>query len=133
MRAPLRNVNDGTRALGKEVEEAIETRKGTHDESSETLVANSAAVDFLKFDKDRLNKFYNHSQYKPLPTSELSEDDQTNLNMGGTLVPTETQGGIAGTGIYVMQDGAESPPPYAADLGYKKKATNLQEPFAGST
>ena len=134
MRAPLRKVNDGIRALGKEVEEATETRNTNMMIPQGVLAANSAAVDTLKFDKNRLNTFCNHSQYKPPPTSELSEADQINLNMGGaTFVPTETTGGIARIGIYVLQDGAEPPPPYAAYLGYNKRAKNLQESFAGST
>merc|ERR1712124_117510 len=68
---------------------------------------------------NRLNKFYNPSQYKAPPKRELSEDEQITLNMGGTLAPTEAPGGIAGTGIGFMQ--AAPPPPPAADLAYKTK------------
>merc|ERR1740121_1804801 len=57
----------------------------------------------------------------PPPKRELSEDEQITLNMGGTLAPTEAPGGIAGTGIAAIQDGAAPPPPPAANLAYKKK------------
>merc|ERR1719265_392716 len=39
--------------------------------------------------------------------------------MGGTLAPTAAPGGIAGTGIGLVQ--AAPPPPPAADLAYKTK------------
>jgi len=121
LKVEIEALDDGIRALDKEVEEATETRKKEHDDFSETLASNSAAVDLLKFAKNRLNKFYNPTQYKPPPKRELSEDEQITLNMGGTLAPTEAPGGIAGTGISALQDGAAPPPPPAADLGYKKK------------
>merc|ERR1712170_68180 len=108
-------------ALDKEVEEATETRKEDHEDFTATLAANTAAVDILKFAKNRLNKFYNPKLYKPPPKRELSEEDQFTLNMGSTLAPTAAPGGIAGTGISALQDGAAPPPPPAADLAYKTK------------
>merc|ERR1719465_181154 len=99
----------------------METRQKEHEDFSETFAANAAAVDLLKFAKNRLNKFYNPKLYKPPPKRELSEEDQITLNMGGTLAPTEAPGGIAGTGISAIQGGAAPPPPPAADLAYKTK------------
>merc|ERR1711957_850711 len=61
------------------------------------------------------------SLYKAAPKRELSEDEQITVNMGGTLAPTEAPGGIAGTGIGLVQGGAAPPPPPAADLAYKTK------------
>merc|ERR1712048_1325675 len=75
--------------------------------------------DILKFAKNRLNKFYNPKLYKPPPKRELSEEDQITMSMGGTLAPTAAPGGIAGTGIGLVQ--AARPPPPAADLAYKTK------------
>jgi len=121
LKAEIEALDDGIRALDKEVAEATETRQKEHEDFSETLAANSAAVDLLKFAKNRLNKFYNPTQYKPPPKRELSEEQQITLNMGGTLAPTEAPGGIAGTGIGFVQGEAQPPPPPAADLGYKKK------------
>jgi len=121
LKAEIEALDDGIRALDKEVAEATETRQKEHEDFSETLAANSAAVDLLKFAKNRLNKFYNPTQYKPPPKRELSEEQQITLNMGGTLAPTEAPAGIAGTGIGFVQGEAQPPPPPAADLGYKKK------------
>jgi predicted nucleic acid-binding Zn-ribbon protein len=123
LKAEIEALDDGIRALDKEVEEATETRKEEHDEFTATSAANAAAVDLLKFAKNRLNKFYNPSQYKAPPKRQLSEDEQITLNMGGTLAPTEAPGGIAGTGIGFVQahNGAAPPPPPAADLAYKTK------------
>merc|ERR1712032_1629146 len=96
-----------------------------HEDYVASSAANKATVDILKFAKNRLNKFYNPSQYKPPPKRELSEDEQITLNMGGTLAPTEAPGGIAGTGISVglvqVHNNAAPPPPPEADLAYKTK------------
>merc|ERR1719399_2331180 len=118
LKAEIEALDDGIRALDKEVAEATENRKEEHDEFEATYAANSAAVDLLKFAKNRLNKFYNPSLYKPPPKRELSEDEQITLNMGGTLAPTEAPGGIAGTGIGLVQ--AAPPPPPEANLAFKK-------------
>merc|ERR1719240_1186830 len=118
-------LDDGIRALDKEVAEATENRQSEHEEFKATYAANTAAVDLLKFAKNRLNKFYNPSQYQAPPKRELTEDEQITLNMGGTLAPTEAPGGIAGTGISVglvqVHNNAAPPPPPEADLAYKTK------------
>merc|ERR1719324_900015 len=105
LKTEIEALDDGIRALDKEVAEATENRQAEHEEFKATYAANTAAVDLLKFAKNRLNKFYNPSQYKPPPKRELSEDEQITLNMGDTLAPTEAPGGIAGTGISAMQSG----------------------------
>merc|ERR550514_1839930 len=119
LKAEIEALDDGIKALDKEVEEATEQRKEEHEDFEATYAANAAAVDLLGFAKNRLNKFYNTSQYKAPPKRELSEDEQITLNMGGTLAPTEAPGGIAGTGIGLMQ--AAPPPPPEANLAYKTK------------
>jgi len=120
LKAEIETLDDGIRALDKEVGEATENRKEEHDDFQATYAGNAAAVDLLGFAKNRLNKFYNPSQYKAPPKRELSEEDQITLNMGGTLAPTEAPGGIAGTGIGFLQRAAPPPPP-AANLAYKTK------------
>merc|ERR1719473_1688492 len=65
LKTEIEALDDGIRALDKEVEEATETRKEEHEDFTETLAANTAAVDLLKFAKNRLNKFYNPKLYKP--------------------------------------------------------------------
>jgi hypothetical protein len=121
LKAEIEALDDGIRALDKEVAEATANREEEHKDFTATLAANTAAVDLLKFAKNRLNKFYNPSQYKAPPKRELSEEEQITLNMGGTLAPTDAPGGIAGTGIAVLQNGAVPPPPPAADMAYKTK------------
>merc|ERR1712070_1271527 len=102
----------------KEVADYTAQRKEDHEDFTATLASDSTAKEILKFAKNRLNKFYNPKLYKPPPKRELSEEDQITLNMGGTLAPTAAPGGIAGTGISALQDGAAPP---AADLAYKTK------------
>jgi predicted nucleic acid-binding Zn-ribbon protein len=121
LKAEIEALDDGIRALDKEVADATENRKEEHDDFEATYAANAAAVDLLGFAKNRLNKFYNPSQYKAPPKRELSEEDQITLNMGGTLAPTEAPGGIAGTGIGLLQGQAAPPPPPEANLAYKTK------------
>jgi len=112
-------LDDGIKALDKTVADATEQRTKENAEYTEVLAANNAAVDLLKFAMNRLNKFYNPSQYQPPAKRQLSEDEQITLNMGGTLAPTDAPGGIAGTGIGLVQ--AAPPPPPEANLAYKKK------------
>jgi septal ring factor EnvC (AmiA/AmiB activator) len=119
LKAEIEALDDGIRALDKEVADATDNRKAEHDEFEATFAANTAAVDILKFAKNRLNKFYNPKLYKPPAKRELSEDEQITLNMGGTLAPTAAPGGIAGTGIGLVQ--AAPPPPPEANLAYKNK------------
>merc|ERR1719214_427767 len=121
LKTEIEALDDGIRALDKEVSEYTEQRKEDHDEFVATLSANTAAVELLGMAKNRLNKFYNPSQYKPPPKRELSEEEQITINNGGTLAPTEAPGGIAGTGISAMQSGAAPPPPPEANLAYQKK------------
>merc|ERR1719263_1569076 len=120
-------LEDGIKALDKSVAEATSTRKDEHDDYVETLAANSAAKDLLKFAQNRLNKFYNPKLYKAPPKRVLSEEDQITVNMGGTLAPTAAPGGIAGTGVTVLADvnlhGKVAPPPPPATAGaFKKKS-----------
>jgi len=121
LKTEIEALDDGIRAMDKEVGEATETRQKEHEEFVEFTASNSAAVDLLKFAKNRLNKFYNPSQYKAPPKRELTEEQQITINNGGTLAPTDAPGGIAGTGVTALQSGAAPPPPPEADMAYKKK------------
>merc|ERR1719426_530819 len=115
-------LEDGIKALDKSVAEATDSRKEEHDDFVATLAANNAAKDLLAFAKNRLNKFYNPKMYKAPPKRELSEEESLTLSMGGTLAPTAAPGGIAGTGIGLVQvhNNAAPPPPPEANLAYKK-------------
>jgi chromosome segregation ATPase len=121
LKTEIEALDDGIRALDKEVSSYTEQRKEDHEEFVSISSANAAAVDLLKFAKNRLNKFYNPSQYKPPPKRELSEEERITLNNGGTLAPTDAPGGIAGTGIGFVQSDAAPPPPPEANLAYQKK------------
>merc|ERR1719218_420868 len=119
--AQIKALTKGIKDLDKSVAEATETRKEEHDDYVQALAANTAAKDLLAFAKNRLNKFYNPSQYKAPPKRELSEEDRATLAAGGTLAPTAAPGGIAGTGIGLAQRAAVAPPPPPeANLAYKK-------------
>merc|ERR1719502_987491 len=120
LKSEIEALEDGIKALDKQVAEATETRKEEHDDFVAETTANNNAKDLLLFAKNRLNKFYNPKLYKPPPKRVLSEGDQIVVNMGGTLAPTNAPGGIAGTGIGLMQ--AAPPPPPEADLAYKKSS-----------
>merc|ERR1712054_339172 len=75
--------------------------------------------------KNRLNKFYNPSLYKPPPKRELTDEDRATLAAGGTLAPTAAPGGIAGTGVTVLSQvhaHAAPPPPPEAPGAYQKKS-----------
>jgi DNA repair exonuclease SbcCD ATPase subunit len=114
-------LTEGIKELDKSVAEATDTRKEEHDEYVSTLSSNSAAKELLAFAKNRLNKFYNPKMYKAPPKRELSEEESLTVSMGGTLAPTAAPGGIAGTGIGLVQlHRVAPPPPPEANLAYKK-------------
>jgi len=100
----------GIKDLDKAVAEATEQRKEEHEDYVEELAANNAAMEVIKFAKNRMNKFYNPKMYAPPPKRELSREERITVNMGGTLTPTQPPAGIAGTGIAALEV-APPPPP----------------------
>merc|ERR1712226_618621 len=60
--------------------------------------------------KNRMNKFYNPSQYKAPPKRELSEEDRAAQAAGGSLVEVS------------MHDNAAPPPPPSGPNAYSKKS-----------
>jgi len=103
-------LSDGITAMDKEVAVATGTRKEENEDFTATAASNAAAVDLLKFAKNRLNKFYNPSQYEAPPKRQLSEDEQITASMNSL-----TQVSLHGS------DSAAPPPPPAANLAYKTK------------
>jgi len=99
-------LDDGIRALDKDVAEATETRKESNEDFTATAAANTAAVDLLKFAKNRLNKFYNPSLYVAPPKRELSEDEFIAQNMNS----------LSQVSLKVAP-----PPPPEANLAYSTK------------
>merc|ERR1719478_1426321 len=116
-------LNEGIVKLDKSVAEATDQRQEENSDFKTALAGNTAAVELIGMAKNRMNKFYNPSLYKPPPKRELTEEERITLNMGGTLEPTPPPGGIAGTGIGLVQaHNAAAPPPPPETFGeYKKK------------
>merc|ERR1719379_941885 len=113
------------KALDKAVADATDTRKAENEDFTQLMAQDSAAKEILGFAKNRLNKFYNPSLYKPPPKRELTDEDRATLAAGGTLAPTAAPGGIAGTGVTVLSQvhaHAAPPPPPEAPGAYQKKS-----------
>merc|ERR1719316_2025003 len=113
-KSEIESLKDTIKALDKSVSTATDQRKEENEDFTELMAQDSAAKELLGFAKNRLNKFYNPKLYKPPPKRELSAEDRATLAAGGTLPPTPTPGGIAGTGITVLSqinDQAAPPPP----------------------
>jgi len=115
----MKELESGIKDLDADVTDATNNRKNEHEDYEELMAADSTAQEVLEFAKNRLNKFYNPKLYKAPPKRELSEEDRITLNMGGTLAPTAAPGGVAGTGIGLLQ-GAPPPPPESG-AAYSKK------------
>jgi chromosome segregation ATPase len=119
-------LEDGIKALDKSVAEATEQRKEENEEFTELMASNTAAKELILFAKNRMQKFYNPKLYKAPPKRELTEEERITLNMGGTLAPTNPPGGIAGTGVSLIQvrddasQKAAPPPPPEASFGGAK-------------
>jgi len=109
--------------LDKQVAEATVTRREENEDFVEAQASNTAAKDILVIVENRLNKFYNPKLYKPPPKRELTEAERITVNNGGTLAPTAAPGGIAGTGVTVLAQGAQSgkPAPPPETFGAYKK------------
>jgi len=106
LKEELAALEAGIKALDKSVGEATANRKAENEEYKSSLSANTAAKELIGVAKNRMNKFYNPTMYKAPPKRELSAEDRIAVNMGGTPPPTAPPGGIAGTGITYLQEGA---------------------------
>jgi septal ring factor EnvC (AmiA/AmiB activator) len=104
----IKALEEGIAALDKSVAEATFQRKEENTEYTGLMAGNTAAKELILFAKNRMQKFYNPKLYKPPPKRELTEEERITLNMGGTLAPTEAPGGIAGTGIGLVQIAAHT-------------------------
>jgi len=124
----IASLEAGIRGLDKAVADATKQRKDENSEYKETMAANGAAKEVLKFAKNRLNKFYQPKLYKAAPKAELSAEDRIYKSEGGELT-TAAPGGIANTGITAfaqvsMQKAAPAPPPATWDAYAKKSNEN---------
>merc|ERR1712072_726616 len=106
-------LQDSIKALDKAVADATEQRKEENEDFTELMASDSATKELLGFARNRLNKFYNPKLYKAPPKRELTEEERISVANGGTLAPTAAPGGIAGTGVTVLAQGAPEPPPEA--------------------
>merc|ERR1719432_252678 len=105
----------GIAELDKEVADATELRKEEHAANAETVADDTAAQQLLDIAKNRLAKFYTPKLYKAAPKTELSAENRVVVSMGGTLAPAPAPGGIAGTGVVALVQGAPPPPPETWD------------------
>merc|ERR1719321_1289386 len=117
----LASLKSGIESLDKSVMEATMQRKKENAEYTELMASNTAAKELIEFAKNRLNKFYNPKLYKPPPKRELSEEEKIYSSMGGELEATPAPGGIAGTGVGLVQKRDPLEPPPEAPGAYKKK------------
>merc|ERR1719281_1843719 len=99
---------DGIKELDKQVAKATSMREEEHTEYTETMASDNAAKELIGVAKNRLAKFYSPKLYKAEPKRELTAEERISVNMGGTMAPTAPPGGIAGTGISLVQVSAHS-------------------------
>jgi len=118
----------GVKALDNSVTEATALRKKENAAFKDLETSDTTAKEVLLWAKNRLNKFYNPTVYKPPPGREMSEEERITVNMGGSLEPVEA-GGIAGTGIGASfaqvsssASRAAPPPPPETAGAYQKKS-----------
>ena len=114
-KSEIESLGDSIKALDKSVAEATEQRKQENEDFTELMASDTAAKEILGFAKNRLNKFYNPSQYKAPPKRELTDEDRATLAAGGTLAPAAVLSQIKAHGV------AAPPPPPEAPGAYKKK------------
>merc|ERR550514_1923326 len=103
------------KALDKAVAEATEQRKEEHGEFLTFQSENSAAVQLIEAAKNRLFKVYRPNLHKEEQRRELTEEERLAI-AAGAPDPRDAEeavpkGGIAGTGITALEQGAPPPPP----------------------
>jgi chromosome segregation ATPase len=117
----LKTLEDGIKALDDSVLEATKQRRSENAEYKELMAGNTAAKELIEFAKNRMQKFYNPKLYKPPPKRELTEEEKIYTSMGGELEATPAPGGIAGTGVGLLQHKDPLEPPPKTFGAYKKK------------
>merc|ERR1719253_1999983 len=95
----IKNLEATIKESDKNVADATAQRQEENAAYKTLMSENTAASALINMAKNRMNKFYNPTQYKAPPKRELSREDRIAVNMGGTAPPTPAPGGIAGTGI----------------------------------
>lgn len=81
----LKALAAGIENLDKSVGQATETRKQEHSDYTELMALDTQAKELLGVAKNRLNKFYNPSQYLAPPKKELTQEEK----IYQTVVPAE--------------------------------------------
>jgi len=92
----------GLEDLDKSVVEATEQRKDEHAEYTDTAAANQAAVELIGMAKNRMNKFYNPSQYKEPPKAESASFVQVSM-ISGEFKKSDS-GGVLGMMDQMVKD-----------------------------
>merc|ERR1719265_2602538 len=67
----IKALEKGIKALDKSVDEATEQRKAANKEYTELMASDTAAKELIGVAKNRLNKFYNPSQYVAPPKRDV--------------------------------------------------------------
>jgi hypothetical protein len=107
----------GIKALDKSVAEATNLRKEENTDFEDLIASDTAAVEILKWDKNRLNKFYNPKLYKPPPKKELSAEDTIVESFGGAVLVQVS------AHQHSHDEGNVAPPPPPETFGpYQKKS-----------
>jgi hypothetical protein len=105
----------GIEELDKSVSEATEQRQKEHADYTELIALDTQAKDLLGVAKNRLNKFYNPSQYIAPPKKELTQEEK----IYQSVVPAEPEPPAF---MQIDQTNGVAPPPPPETFGaYEKK------------
>merc|ERR1719281_1096051 len=86
----ISDLEEGIKNLDRDVAEATEQRKTEHAEYAVNVQMQEVAIEIMGKAKNRLNKFYNPSAYKPPPPPvELNQEDKLVSEGSSALVQTE--------------------------------------------
>merc|ERR1719263_566413 len=111
--AEIKALEKGIKDLDKSVDEATEQRKEENAAFKELMANNGAAKELIGLAKNRMNKFYNPSQYKPPPKRELSEEDRA-AQAAGEFVSISAHS--------QEEEEVAPPPPPSGPSAYSKKS-----------
>jgi hypothetical protein len=114
--ATIAHKTEEIKALDAAVAEATENRKKENAAFTETMTLNATAVKLLNKAKNKLNKFYNPSQYKAPEERELTEEERLLQGAGQDIGETTTE-----AFSFLQTDSSAAPPPPPETGSYEKK------------
>jgi len=116
----IANLQDGVHNLDRDVAQATEQRKKEHAEYVENVQLSETALALMAKAKNRLQKFYNPSQYKAPPKKEMTMEEKLIASGSSALMQQEAAFDSPEESFVQVHSHVAPPEAPAAEFGGKK-------------